>query len=120
MLVYADCGRQLTGLTFRTVQATYIVGEDLFQGRLEVNPWEDLESLVNVPGLGVRVVHNVSVELLPLSLVLLERCRLEALEVAADPVLLLGRVTSRHQALQQIDDIDRSEEALLSCLVIET
>lgn len=90
----------------RVEQATYIVGEDLFQGGLEMDPWEDLQSLVNVPRLGVRVVHDVSVELLPLPLVLLERSRLEALEIAADSVLLLGRVARRHQALQQINDID--------------
>lgn len=99
---------------------THIVAKDLLEGLLEVAPGEHLETLVNVAGLGVGVAHDMSVKVLPLTFVLLESGRLEALEVTTDTVLLLGRVARGHEAFEEVDCVYRGEEALGPCFVPET
>lgn len=91
---------------------TCIFANDLLQSRGEDAPREDLDILLNVPGLGVGEAHDELEELLAVLLGLGDGRRAESLQVATNAVLLFHREAHRHESLEQLDGVDTGDVAL--------
>ena len=93
---------------------TYVFGNDLVESLGQHSPVEDLDVLLDVPRFRRGKVHDLLEELLGANLVLGHGLWAEALEVPADPVLLLDVEDVADETLEQEDDIDRRDTALRS------
>lgn len=91
---------------------TCIFADDLLEGRCENPPREDLDILLNVPGLGVGEAHDQLEELFAVLLRLGDGRRAESLQVAADAVLLFDGKAHSHKSFQQLDGVDAGDVTL--------
>ena len=91
---------------------TCIFANDLLESRVENPPREDLDVLLNVPGLGVREAHDQLEEFLAVLLGFGDGRRAESLEVAADAVLLFDGEAHSDKSLQQLDGVNAGDVTL--------
>lgn len=101
-----------------TMEATHVFGENLLKRLTQEMPIEHLEVLLNVPGLGIRELHDTLKEFSKTGLVLGNRGRAEALEIASDTVLLLDGKLAVRQTLEEVDDVDGCDKARVGFLTV--
>lgn len=91
-----------------------VLANNLLEGRFKNFPWEYLDVLLNVAGLGVGKAHDDLEELLAIWLSLGDCLRMEAFQVTANTVLLLDTETVRRgdQLLEKVNSVDRCDITL--------
>lgn len=90
-----------------------VLGNNLLKRIGKDLPGEDLDILLDVAGLGVGERHDQLEELSRLRLALRDSDGAESFEVATDTVLLLNREADGDQGLEQVDAVDRGQEAVV-------
>lgn len=93
--------------------ASRVFGDDLLQCDREDLPWKHLDILLDISGLGIGKSHDDLEELLSLGFGFGDSVRLEALQVAANTVLLLDCEARGYNSLEKRDCVDTSDICLV-------